>query len=65
VIQGAKLSIEVRRLHLIAGKPAKWGSSTTLITKSDDGFDPANLSAEELEKQIAEFERKSKIVRVA
>jgi hypothetical protein len=65
VIQGAKLSIEVRRLHLIAGKPQKWGSSTTLITKSDDGFDPANLSADELEKQIAEFERKSRIVKVA
>lgn len=64
-ITSAKLRVEVRRLHLIAGRPNKWGSSTTLITKSDDGFDPANLSADELEKQIAEFEKKSRIVRVA
>ena len=64
-ITSAKLRVEVRRLHLIAGRPQKWGSSTTLITKSDDGFDPANLSAEELEKQIAEFERKSRIVQAA
>jgi hypothetical protein len=65
VIQGAKLSIEVRRLHLIAGKPQKWGSSTTLITKSDDGFDPANLSADALEQEIASIEKKAHITRVA
>jgi hypothetical protein len=64
-ITSAKLRVEVRRLHLIAGRPNKWGSSTTLITKSEDGFDPANLSADQLEAEIASFERKSKIVRVA
>jgi hypothetical protein len=64
-ITSAKLRVEVRRLHLIAGRPNKWGSSTTLITKSEDGFDPANLSADELENQIAEFEKKSRITRVA
>jgi hypothetical protein len=65
VIQGAKLSIEVRRLWLIAGRPNKWGSSTTLITKSDDGFDPANLSADALEQEIAAIEKKARITRVA
>src|SRR3984957_2595061 len=43
-LTAAKLRVEVRRLHLKAGKPAKWGDSTTLITKSDDAFDPANMS---------------------
>ncbi len=58
VIQGAKLAIEVRRLHLIAGRPNKWGNSTTLITKSEDGFDPANLSADELENSRSQNLRK-------
>jgi hypothetical protein len=64
-ITSAKLRVEVRRLHLIAGRPNKWGSSTTLITKSDDGFDPANLSADQLESEIAALEQKSRITRVA
>jgi hypothetical protein len=64
-LTAAKLRVEVRRLHLIAGKPQKWGSSTTLITKSDDAFDPASMSAEELESQIAQIEHKSRIRNVA
>jgi hypothetical protein len=59
-LQAAKLRVEVRRLHLIAGKPQKWGSSTTLITKSDD-FDPSNMSAETLEREIASIEAKSRV----
>jgi hypothetical protein len=56
-ITGAKLRVEVRRLHLKAGNPAKWGETSTLITKSaDDDF--SNLSAEELERRIADIERK-------
>jgi hypothetical protein len=64
-LTAAKLRVEVRRLHLKAGKPQKWGDSTTLITKSDDAFDPANFSPEELERQIADIERKSRPARAA
>ena len=42
--RGAKLRIEVRFRHLKALRPQRWGDSTTLITKSDDQFDPANLT---------------------
>jgi hypothetical protein len=59
--QAAKLKIEVRRLHLKAGKPQKWGDSATIITKSDDAFDPAGMNAEELERQIADIEYKSRV----
>ena len=57
-VTAAKLRIEVRRLHLKAGRPQKWGETSTLITKSEDGLDPANMSAEELEKCIADLERR-------
>jgi hypothetical protein len=59
--QAAKMRIEVRRLHLKAGKPQKWGDSATIITKSDDAFDPAGMNAEELERQIADIEYKSRV----
>lgn len=62
-VQAAKLQVEVRRLHLKAGRPQKWGDSATIITKSSDEFDTANMSPEELEKQIADIERKSRTVR--
>jgi hypothetical protein len=64
-ITAAKLRVECRRLHLVSGKPQKWGSLTTVVTRSEDGFDVSGLSAEDLENQISEYERKSKIVRVA
>ena len=64
-LTAAKLRVEVRGLHLKAGRPQKWGDSTTLITKSTDD-DPANMTPEELERQIADIEVKSRrIVRVA
>jgi hypothetical protein len=63
VIARAKLRVDVRFKHLKAGKPTKWGESTTLNVKSEDEFDPANFSADELEKQIADIENKSKVIR--
>jgi hypothetical protein len=63
VIARAKLRVDVRFRHLKAGKPTKWGDSTTLITKNEDEFDPANFSADELEKQIADIEHKSRTLR--
>jgi hypothetical protein len=65
VIARAKLRIEVRFRHLKSGKPSKWGDVQTLITKSDDPNDVSNLSTDELEKQIAEFNVKNRIVRAA
>jgi hypothetical protein len=59
-LTAAKLRVEVRRLHLKAGKPQKWGDSTTLITKSDDAFDPSNMSPDDLERAIADIEHKSR-----
>jgi hypothetical protein len=63
VIARAKLRVDVRFKHLKAGKPTKWGDSQTLNVKSEDDFDPANYTADELEKQIADIENKSKIVK--
>jgi hypothetical protein len=65
-LQAAKLRVEVRRLHLKVGNPAKWGDVSTLVTKDADGYDPANFTTEELEKQIADIEKRSRgVVRAA
>lgn len=62
-IARAKLRIEVRFRHLKAGRPNKWGDTSTLITKNDDIDDPATLSNEEIERRIADIENKEKILR--
>jgi hypothetical protein len=56
MVARAKLRIEVRFKHLKAGKPSKWGDVSTLITKSDDPNNVANLSAEELERRLADLD---------
>jgi hypothetical protein len=61
----AKLRIEVRFRHLKAGRPQKWGDATTLTVKNADPFDTSNLSLDQLEAEIADIERKGRIVRVA
>jgi hypothetical protein len=63
-IARAKLRVEVRFRHLKAGRPERWGDSTTVITKSD-GEDFAAMSTSELEARIAAFEIKNRIVRAA
>jgi hypothetical protein len=65
MVARAKLRIEVRFRHLKAGRPQKWGDATTLTVKSADPFDTSNLSAEQLEAEIADIENKGRIVRVA
>jgi hypothetical protein len=65
VIARAKLRIEVRFRHLKSGRPQRWGDVSTLITKSDDPNDAANLSAEELEKRIADLDVKTRVFRAA
>jgi hypothetical protein len=64
MVARAKLRIDVRFRHLKAGRPNKWGDSTTLITKSADD-DTSNMSPEQLEAEIAAIERKGRITRVA
>jgi hypothetical protein len=64
-IARAKLRVEVRFRHLKAGRPQKWGDSTTLNLKSEDKLDTGNLSTEELEAKIASYEEKSRTVRSA
>jgi hypothetical protein len=65
VVARAKLRIEVRFRHLKAGRPQRWGDVATLITKSDDPNDLSNMTTEELERRIAEFNVKNNIVRAA
>jgi hypothetical protein len=42
----------------------QWGDVSTLNVKSTND-DPANMTPEELEKQIATIEQKARIVRLA
>jgi hypothetical protein len=57
MVARARIRIEVRFRHLKAGRPQKWGDSSTLTVKNADPFDTANISAEELERQIADIEK--------
>ena len=65
MVARAKLRIEVRFRHLKAGRPQRWGDVSTLITKSDDPMDCANLSIDELEKRIADLDRKDGVFKAA
>jgi hypothetical protein len=65
VIARAKLRIDVRFRHLKAGRPSKWGDTSTLITKNDDVDDPTNFTNEELERRIADIENKDRIIKSA
>jgi Bacteriophage Sf6, terminase small subunit-like len=65
VIARAKLRVEVRFRHLKAGRPQKWGDSSTLNVKtSDSDLDATGMSTDELERRIADIESKSRIVRI-
>ena len=64
VIARAKLRVEVRFRHLKAGRPTKWGDTSTLITKSEDEALIDNMSTDELEKKIADLEEKDNIIKV-
>jgi hypothetical protein len=63
VIARAKLRVDVRFKHLKAGKPQKWGDTTTLVTKNE-GEDPADLSNEELERRLKDLDVKDRIFKV-
>ena len=61
-IARAKLRVEVRFRHLKAGRPEKWGDTTTLNVNSKDPLDCSNLSTDELERKLAELDIKDRIV---
>jgi hypothetical protein len=63
VIARAKLRVDVRFKHLKAGKPQKWGETTTIVNKTD-GEDPADLSNEELEKRLKDLDVKDRIFKI-
>jgi hypothetical protein len=62
-IARAKLRVEVRLKHLKAYKPALWGEQSTLNVKSSDQNDLDNMTTEDLEKKIAEFDDKNSILK--
>jgi hypothetical protein len=64
-IARAKIRVDVRFRHLRAGRPQKWGDSTTIVTKSEDSLDCSSLSDQELEKRLADVDSKGRIFRAA
>jgi hypothetical protein len=62
VISRSKLRVDVRRTHLKAYRPERWGEQSTL-TVNTNGDDPASMSNEELEKRLAELETKESNIR--
>jgi hypothetical protein len=64
VIARAKLRVDSRYKYLRAYKPERWVEVSTLNVKNgDSGFDPQNMSQDDLEKTIADLEKKSGIAR--
>ena len=64
MVARAKIRIDVQFRWLKAMRPQRWGDTSTLNVKNNDEFDPASFSQDELEKQIAEIERKSNVVKM-
>jgi hypothetical protein len=64
VIARAKLRVDVRFRHLKAGRPQKWGDTSTLITKNEDEAAIDAMTTEEMDKKIAELELKDNVIKV-
>jgi hypothetical protein len=64
VISRAKLRVDVRFRHLKAGRPSKWGDTSTLITKNEEEAAIDSMSTDELDKKIAELELKDNVIKV-
>ena len=64
VIARAKLRVDVRKAHLKAYRPERWGEQSTLNVNNTS--DPvADMPLDELEKKIAELENKDRVVKAA
>ncbi len=64
-ISRSKLRVDVRLRHLKAYRPHKWGEVSTLNVKDDSNNSIDDMSLDDLEKKIAEFEIKDRILRTA
>jgi hypothetical protein len=63
VISRAKLRVDVRKAHLKAYRPERWGEQSTLNVNNYDAMDPTNMSQEELEKVLQDLEEKESTVK--
>jgi hypothetical protein len=63
VISRAKLRVDVRKAHLKAYRPERWGEQSTLNVNNNTN-DMDNLSADELDKAIEDLEAKDAVQRV-
>jgi hypothetical protein len=63
VISRAKLRVDVRKAHLKAYRPERWGEQSTLNVNNYDAMDLDNMTQEEMDKKIEELESKEAVVR--
>jgi hypothetical protein len=61
VISRAKLRVEVRKAHLKAYRPERWGEQSTLNV-NNTSEDISDIPLDELEKKIAQLEHKDRVV---
>jgi hypothetical protein len=61
VISRAKLRVDVRKAHLKAYRPERWGEQSTLNVNNNDGI--GDMSVDELEKKLAELDDKEGTLR--
>lgn len=62
-VNRAKLRIDTRFRYLKAMRPSRWGDVSTVNLNNADNFDPAKFDVDELEREIAEIEKKDRSVR--
>jgi hypothetical protein len=65
VISRAKLRVDVRKAHLKAYRPERWGEQSTLNVNNYDAMDPNNMSQEDVEKALADLEDKESAAKAA
>jgi hypothetical protein len=63
VISRAKLRVDVRKAHLRAYRPERWGEQSTLNVNNYDATDPDNMSQEELDRVLEELETKNSVLK--
>jgi hypothetical protein len=65
VISRAKLRVDVRKAHLKAYRPERWGEQSTLNVNNYDAMDLDNMTQEEMDKKIEELEIKDAVTKAA
>jgi hypothetical protein len=63
VISRAKLRVDVRKAHLKAYRPERWGEQSTLNVNNYDAMGIDNMTQDEMDKKIEELESKEAVVR--